>query len=231
MAEGSGQRRIRSYVLRSGRMTEGQKRALAKAGPAYILPYSDSVQDIGSAFPSPAPIVLEIGFGMGQATWRIAQERPEYNYLGVEVHEAGVGRLVMELSSRSISNVRIIQHDAVEVMERMLAPSSLWGIHLFYPDPWPKKRHNKRRILRGEILDIMVSRLMPKGYFYFVTDIEDYALWGKDLLDGCSELENPYGGFAGRLAWRPETKFESKAKSARRPAFELFYSKKESSLL
>jgi tRNA (guanine-N7-)-methyltransferase len=220
---------IRTYVLRAGRMTDGQRRALETYGPRYLVPFSPGAIELSTLFPDPRPLVFEIGFGMGGATWRIAESRPDYDYLAAEVHSPGVGKLIMELSSRSIVNVRIIQHDAVEVLESMIKPSCLAGFHIFYPDPWPKKRHHKRRLMRKEIVDLLVSRLAPGGYIYFVTDIEEYAEWTRQVLDGTDGMENLYPGYAEGISWRPETKFESRAKAADRGAFELYYSKKESS--
>lgn len=214
---------IRTFVVRSGRMTEAQKRAIQQFGAELIIPYAPEKLDFAGLFPSPRPLVMEIGFGMGQATWRIALERPWYNYLGVEVHGPGVGRLIMEIREKSIGNLKIIQHDAVEVLAHMIPDASLAGLHLFYPDPWPKKRHHKRRLMRQPILDTMVSRLAPGGYLYFVTDVEEYASSTLALLASCPGLKNAYDGFAPRLGWRPETKFEAKAQKAERGAYELFF--------
>lgn len=217
---------IRSYVLRAGRMTDAQKKALETLGEKYIVPFTAEPADIKTLFAEPKPVVLEIGFGMGQATWQIALERHEYSYLGAEVHLPGVGRLLISIQENKIDNLKIINHDAVEVLERMLAPGSLAGIHLFYPDPWPKKRHHKRRIMRESLVDLMSSRLERGGYLYFVTDIEDYAISTLELLSSRKELENPYQGFAPRQPWRPETKFGSKAEKAGRGAWELYFVKR-----
>jgi tRNA (guanine-N7-)-methyltransferase len=216
---------VRTYVVRSGRMTEAQQRAIDEGGPHYIIPFAPRPLDAASSFPAPLPLVMEIGFGMGKATWQIALNRPEFNYLGVEVHGPGVGRLIMELRDHGLENLRIVQHDAVEVLESMIPAGSLAGLHVFYPDPWPKKRHHKRRLMRQPILDLMVSRLAPGGYLYFVTDIEEYGISTLELLSSCSGLANQYQGFAPRIGWRPETKFEARAKAESRPAFELYFVK------
>lgn len=217
---------IRTFVVRSGRMTDAQKQALDELGSLYIIPYQARQADPMSFFGSGKPVVMEIGFGMGKATWRIAQERPQYDYLGVEVHGPGVGRLIMEIRDNRLDNLKIIQHDAVEVLADMIGENSLAGLHIFYPDPWPKKRHHKRRLMRHPIVDLMVSRLRPGGYLYFVTDIEDYAQSTLELLSDCAGLANAHDGFAGRLSWRPETKFEAKAKKESRPTWELYFTKK-----
>jgi tRNA (guanine-N7-)-methyltransferase len=217
---------IRTYVVRSGRMTEAQKKSLEEYGPEYIVPFARQPFDAAGRFPQHRPLVMEIGFGMGKASWQIARDRPEFNYLGVEVHGPGVGKLIMELRGHGLENFRIVQHDAVEVLEAMISEASLAGLHIFYPDPWPKKRHHKRRLLRQPILDLMVSRLEPGGYLYFVTDIEEYGLSTLELLSSCPGLSNSCQGFADRVGWRPETKFEAKAKAESRSAFELYFTRK-----
>lgn len=218
--------RIRTYVLRAGRMTDAQKRALDTLSAKYVIPFEARRLDLKSLFARQEPVILEIGFGMGQATWRIAQARPQYSYLGVEVHAPGVGKLLMSLDEAGLDNVKVIQHDAIEVLESMIPESSLGGIHLFYPDPWPKKRHHKRRIMRKELLELMVSRLEPGAYLYFVTDIEEYARSTLELLQTADRLENAYADFAPRQEWRPETKFGSKAEKAGRGAWELLFTKR-----
>lgn len=217
---------IRTYVLRSGRMTDAQQQALETFGPSVLVPYSEAQAAPGSYFPTQRPVVMEIGFGMGKATWQIARDRPEYNYLGVEVHTPGVGRLVMEIRDHGLDNLRIIQHDAVEVLEAMIPEAGLAGLHIFYPDPWPKKRHHKRRLMRQPIVDLMISRLAPGGYLYFVTDIEDYAVATLETLSAREGLANSFEGYAPRREWRPETKFEAKAARENRGAYELYFTKK-----
>ena len=220
----SGDRGIRSYVLRAGRITDSQKRALDLHWARYGLEFDAKAKlDLASAFGNSNPVVAEIGFGMGQATWRIAAERPDINYLGLEVHTPGVGRLIYDLESRGIGNVRIFRHDAVEVFERMIPPASLAGLHLFYPDPWPKKRHHKRRLIRDGLSGLLASRVAPGGYIYFVTDIEDYADWALDVLSRTESLRNRFEAFAPRQEWRPETKFESHAARDGRGAWELIF--------
>jgi len=216
---------IRTYVLRSGRMTDAQRQAIDEFGPEYILPYDSHPVDLPGLFPLPQPLVMEIGFGMGQATWQIAKDRNDFNYLGVEVHSPGVGRLIMEIRGNKLENLKIIQHDAVEVLANMVPADSLAGLHVFYPDPWPKKRHHKRRLMRQPIVDLMISRLKTGGYLYFVTDIEEYGQSTLELLSSCAGVANKFEGFAPKIEWRPETKFEAKAKMASRQAFELYFLK------
>jgi tRNA (guanine-N7-)-methyltransferase len=217
-------RGIRTYVLRSGRMTDAQKRALDELWPKYGIEYDSAARlDLARAFGNANPTVAEIGFGMGKATWRIAADNPRVNYLGLEVHTPGVGKLLAELEGRGIGNVRIVSHDAVEVFERMIAPGSFAGLHVFYPDPWPKKRHHKRRLIRDGLSALLASRLAPGGYLYFVTDIEDYALWALDVLSRTESLRNRYERFAPRQEWRPETKFEAHAQRDGRGSWELLF--------
>jgi len=216
---------IRTYVLRSGRMTDAQRQAIEEFGSEDILPYDSHPLNLSGLFPLPQPLVMEIGFGMGQATWQIAMDRKDFNYLGVEVHGPGVGRLIMEIRGNKLENLKIIQHDAVEVLANMIPEDSLAGLHVFYPDPWPKKRHHKRRLMRHPIVDLMISRLKTGGYLYFVTDIEEYARSTLELLSSCAGIANKFEGFAPRIEWRPETKFEARAKKASRQAFELYFLK------
>jgi len=217
-------RSIRTYVLRAGRMTDAQKRAIAELWPRYGVAYEAGAElDMAKVFGNDKPTVAEIGFGMGQATWQIAKANPGINYLGLEVHTPGVGHLMTEIDSRNIPNVRIIRHDAIEVFELSIKPGSFSGLHIFYPDPWPKKRHHKRRLIRDGLSEILSSRLAIGGYLYFVTDIEDYALWSLDVLSRTRGLRNRYDGFSPRQEWRPETKFEARALKDGRGAWELLF--------
>jgi tRNA (guanine-N7-)-methyltransferase len=219
-----GDRGIRTYVLRAGRMTDAQKRALEEQWSSYGLDFDPAVPlDLAAAFGNARPVVAEIGFGMGGATWQIARDNPSLNYLGLEVHAPGVGRLLHEIHSRGIGNVRIVRHDAIEVFERAIAPASFAGLHIFYPDPWPKKRHHKRRLIREGLAGILASRLATGGYLYFVTDIEEYARWSLEVLTRTPGLRNRFESFAPRQEWRPETKFESHATRDGRGAWELLF--------
>jgi tRNA (guanine-N7-)-methyltransferase len=217
-------RSIPTYVLRSGRMTDAQRRALGLLWPRYGLEYEPSRGlDLAAAFGNDNPTVAEIGFGMGKATWQIAADNPSINYLALEVHTPGVGRLLSELETHNLTNVRIISHDAVEVFERIVSPGSFAGIHIFYPDPWPKKRHQKRRLIRDGLSELLASKLSSGGYLYFVTDIEDYALWALEVLTRTKGLRNRFESFAPRQGWRPETKFEAHAQRDGRGTWELIF--------
>jgi tRNA (guanine-N7-)-methyltransferase len=214
---------IKTYVLRQGRITDAQQRALEGEGRRFLVRFDGKQFDWAKMFGNDRPVVMEIGFGMGLATWQIAASRPEINFLGIEVHKPGVGRLLSDLVGRGIDNVRILNHDAVEAMEKSVPLSSLAGIHLFYPDPWPKKRHHKRRLVRPGLAELMASRLAPGAYLYFVTDIDDYADAALQVLSSTRDLRNNYDGFSERQPWRPETRFEVKAASEGRGHRELFF--------
>src|SRR5262245_27339760 len=168
-------RHIRSYVLRQGRLTAAQARAHAELMPRYGIPYTGEPLDLDRVFGRAAPAVLEIGFGMGDTTAEIAAANPGTDYLGVEVHTPGVGSLLARVAAMNLANVRVIQHDAVEVLEHMLVPVALDGVHIFFPDPWPKKRHHKRRLVRSPLVALLASRMKPGAYLHVATDWEDYA--------------------------------------------------------
>lgn len=204
----SARRSIRSYVLRQGRTTPAQARARTQLGPLYCIAYTAEFIDLGRAFGRSAPKVLEIGFGMGETTAAIAATHPEIDYVGVEVHSPGVGSLLNRIHALGLANVRIIQHDAVEVLTHMIAPAALDGVHIFFPDPWPKKRHHKRRLIQPAFIALLASRMKQAAYLHIATDWEDYAQQTVDLLTADPALENTADGFAPRPAMRPETKFE-----------------------
>jgi tRNA (guanine-N7-)-methyltransferase len=208
--------RIRSYVLRAGRVGSGQARALAELGPQFMLPYQSSVLDLDATFgraasnSNPVPRILEIGFGMGEGLAEIAAAHPENDYLGVEVHTPGVGALLKQLGERGLTNVRVIQHDAVEVLTKMLKPASLAGIHIFFPDPWHKKRHHKRRLIQPPLVNLLASRLQTGGYIHLATDWQDYAEQMLAVLAAEPLLENTVADYAPRPDTRPLTKFEQR---------------------
>lgn len=207
-------RRIRSFVVRAGRMGTGQVRALQELGPRYVLPYQAHAFDWDTAFGRQAPRILEIGFGMGQATAAIAQGRPEVDFIGVEVHEPGVGALLKLIGEKALPNIRILQHDAVEVLEHMVQPASLAGVHIFFPDPWHKKRHHKRRLIQAPLVALLTSRLAPGGVLHCATDWEPYAQQMLEVLQAEPGLLNSApagsGGYAPRPDYRPLTKFEQR---------------------
>ena len=204
------ERRIRSFVTRAGRLSVAQARALEQLGPRFCLPYQKSVLDIDASFGRTAPAILEIGTGMGDATAHIAALLPEKNFIGVEVHTPGIGSLLKLIGEKSITNLRLIQHDAVEVVKHMLAPDSLAGVHVFFPDPWHKARHNKRRLIQSPFVQLLVSRISPGGYFHCATDWEDYAVQMLEVLNAEQQLKNTADGFSSRPDYRPLTKFENR---------------------
>jgi len=207
-------RRIKSFVTRPGRMGTGQVKALAELGPRFVLPYTPGQQlDPVAQFGRSAPLVLEIGFGMGAATAQIAQALPNHDFLGCEVHEPGVGALLKLIGEQQIGNIRIFQHDAVEVLEQMIAPASLAGVHIFFPDPWHKKRHNKRRLIQPPFVARLVQHIRPGGYLHCATDWEPYAQQMLEVLTAEPLLENTANsadGYADKPAYRPLTKFEQR---------------------
>ncbi|MGZ5598335.1 MAG: tRNA (guanosine(46)-N7)-methyltransferase TrmB [Usitatibacter sp.] len=199
---------IRSYVLRQGRYSRGQQRAHAELMPRFGLAYRAEPLDFPGVFGRAAPVVAEVGFGMGETTARIAGENPGIDYLAIEVHAPGVGSLLKQIGEAGLTNVRIVQHDAVEVMRDMVPDASLAAIHVFFPDPWPKKRHHKRRLLQPAFVELAATRLAPGGVLHVATDWRDYAEQVLEVLRATRGLENTAEGFASRPAWRPETKFE-----------------------
>ena len=207
-------RAIRSFVRRTGRTTLGQAKAFADTGPYILLPYSPVPLDIAAAFKRSAATILEIGFGMGEATAYIAALMPEKNFLCCEVHTPGVGALLKRIEEQSLTNIRIIQHDAVEVLDHMLEPASLDGIHIFFPDPWHKKKHNKRRLIQGPLVARLADRLKPGGTLHCATDWQPYAeqilevLKAEPLLANTAEAASD--GYAPKPAYRPLTKFENR---------------------
>jgi tRNA (guanine-N7-)-methyltransferase len=205
---GAMRRPIRSFVLRQGRFSPAQQRARDSLLPRFGVPFTTAPLDFDVIFRRKAPRILEIGFGMGETTALIAQTLPECDFVAVDVHAPGVGSLLKLIDERGISNIRIVQHDAVEVVAQMIADASLVGIHVFFPDPWPKKRHHKRRLLQPPFVRALALRLAPGGYLHVATDWEDYAT---SILAACQAeplLENSARDFAMRPAHRPLTKFE-----------------------
>ena len=204
------ERRIRSFVTRAGRLSPAQARALDTLGPQFCLPYEKAPLDFDAAFGRTAPTILEIGYGMGGTTAAIAAAMPDSNFLGVEVHTPGVGSLLKLIGEQELRNLRLIQHDAVEVVNHMIAPRSLAGVHVFFPDPWHKARHNKRRLIQPAFVALLASRLAPGGHLHCATDWEDYATQMLDVLGADPSLENTAAGYAPRPSYRPVTKFENR---------------------
>lgn len=203
-------RGIRSYVRRAGRTTTGQAKALETLGPKYMVPYQPQPADLAQVFGRAAPTILEIGFGMGEATAHIAGLMPDKNFLCCEVHPPGVGALLKRIGEQGLTNIRIVEHDAVEVLDHMLAPESLAGVHIFFPDPWHKARHNKRRLVQPHFVAKLLPRLQKGGYIHCATDWEPYAQQMLEVLTAQHELKNTAHGFAPRPEYRPLTKFENR---------------------
>jgi tRNA (guanine-N7-)-methyltransferase len=204
-------RPIRSFVLRQGRLSGAQARAHEQLLPRFGIAFAPRPLNLDEAFGRRAPKILEIGFGMGETTARIAAAHPENDYLGVEVHTPGVGALLKLIEAQGLANLRIVQHDAVEVLREMIAPAALDGAHVFFPDPWPKKRHHKRRLVQPEFVRLLASRLKPGAYVHLATDWQDYAEQMLAVLAAEPGLENASpGGYAERPAYRPRTKFEAR---------------------
>ena len=211
---------IKSYVKRAGRTTTGQAKAFEVWGPRYLIQYAHEPLNMAKAFAlngqeaAPAPVILEIGFGMGEATAHIAKVRPQDHFLCCEVHEPGVGALLKRIGEQDIHNIRILQHDAVEVIDNMLPLSSIDGVHIFFPDPWHKSRHNKRRLIQTPLIAKLAARLKPGAYIHCATDWEPYAvqilevLSAEPLLKNTAEATN--GGYAQKPDYRPLTKFENR---------------------
>jgi len=209
--DGTGKSKpIRSYVLRQGRMSQAQKRALVTLLPRWSVSFSPHLIDFGQTFDRVAPVILEIGFGMGETTAQIAAAHPTHDFLGIEVHSPGIGALLKQIEERGLSNVRIIAHDAVEVVAQMIPLASLAGVHVYFPDPWPKKRHHKRRLLHPAFVGELSARLSPGAYLHAATDWKDYA---EEILAACAAeplLVNTADSFAPRPLFRPQTKFEAR---------------------
>ena len=225
-------RAIRSFVLRAGRLGSGQQRALQELGPQFLLPYQAQQADWPALFGRDAPRVLEIGFGMGQATAAIALARPELDFIGVEVHQPGIGALLRLIGEQSLRNLRLLRHDAVEVLQQMIAPNSLAGVHIYFPDPWHKKRHHKRRLIRPAFVELLVSRLVPGGWLHCATDWQDYAEQMLAVLGACPALVNTAttdNGYAPRPELRPLTKFEARGIQLGHGVWDLYFRRQPAS--
>ncbi|MFI4929161.1 MAG: tRNA (guanosine(46)-N7)-methyltransferase TrmB [Burkholderiales bacterium] len=219
-------RTVRSYVLRGGRIGSGQQRALCELAPRFTLPFSEGPPDWAAAFGRDAPRVLEIGFGMGDATAAIAAASPGIDWIGVEVHPPGVGALLRRIEALGLGNIRIVQHDVVAVLSHMLAPQSLAGAMVFYPDPWPKKRHHKRRLIQPPLASLLASRLARGATLHLATDWEPYAQQMLQVLSAEPTLLNTAEGFAPRPAYRPATKFERRGERLGHASRDLVFRKR-----
>jgi tRNA (guanine-N7-)-methyltransferase len=219
-------RSIRSFVLRQGHMTAAQQRAIDTQWSQYGIDYHKNRVDLNTIFNRNAPKILEIGFGMGVATAAIAQNLPEYDFLAIDVHGPGVGNLLKLIQEQKIQNIKVMRHDAVEVVNNMLSNNTLHGIHIFFPDPWHKKRHHKRRLIQIPFIEQLLPKLQKDGYIHLATDWQEYAEQMLEVLTSFSELQNTATDFATTPAYRPETKFEARGKRLGHNVWDLVFVKK-----
>lgn len=216
---------IKTFVRRNARCSKTQKQLYQRLYPKYCIKLSDEKLDFEKLFENTNETIIEIGFGSGEATAQIAFKNPNKNYLGIEVFQTGVARLLAKIEKNSIENIRIIEDDAMQVLDNMISDFSVSAFHIFFPDPWQKKRHHKRRIMQAEKIDLMCKKLTLGGYIYFVTDWKEYADSSLVEFEKVSTLKNCYASFAPKQIWRPETNFEKKAILAKRNIYELIYKK------
>ena len=221
------QPRIRSYVLRQGRVSNAQRRAHDTLLPRFGIAFRETPLDLDALFGRRAPRILEIGCGMGETTVAIAAAHPECDYIGIEVHTPGVGSLLKQLDEAGLSNVRVIQHDAVAVMETMIPPASLDGLHIFFPDPWPKKRQQKRRLIQSPFIALAVSRLKPGAYLHAATDWQEYAEQILAVFSAEPTLVNTATGYAEKPAYRPQTKFETRGLKLGHGVWDIVFRRKQ----
>ncbi len=208
-------RPIRSFVMRGGRLTVAQQHALDELWPHYGIEQRETVLDSDDYFDQQADIIVEIGFGNGKSTWRMAQLEPDINFIGVEVHEPGVGQLLMALDEHHIENVRIVNEDAVVFLNKRIAPESLAGVRIYFPDPWPKKRHHKRRIIQPEFVELLASCIRQGGILHLATDWQPYADHMLEVMAGSKDFRNlsATGDYCDRPQWRPRTKYEERGEN------------------
>ena len=225
--EDFSKRHIRSFVLRAGRVSIAQQRAIDTWLPRYGIPYITRQLDLDQAFGRTAPKILEIGFGMGDSTATIALAHPEIDYLALEVHTPGVGNLLKLIETEHLNNIRIMQHDAVEVLRDMIADDTLDGVHIFFPDPWHKARHNKRRLIQAPFMAKLVQKIKPGGYLHVATDWQDYAEQVLRVLSGEPLLGNTAADYAPRPDYRPLTKFEQRGLRLGHGVWDLVFRRKE----
>ena len=219
-------RAVRSYIRRAGRITKRQHNAYQRLYHHFGIAINRNELRLADLFGREAPCILEIGFGMGEVTAEIAARHPQNDYLAVEVHRAGIGNLVALLEERDLTNVRIIEHDALEVVRHYLPANSLSAIHIYFPDPWPKKRHHKRRLIKAETAALFCQKQKKGGYIHVATDWQEYALEILAIFNAENGLQNTAEHFASRPDWRPQTKFEQKARKAQRQTFDILFKRR-----
>ncbi len=222
---------IKSYVLRTGRLSNLQKRALENFSDKYCIPFKEAILNFRELFENTNPVILEIGFGMGHATVEIAEHNPDINYIGIEVHTPGIGKVLSEIESKQLTNLRLINYDAVQTIRTMINNYSLSGIHIFFPDPWPKKKHHKRRLIQRPFIQELIGKLKNGGYIYIVTDWEEYAEHILSVLNRSTELKNTYTDFADKKKWRPYTGFEKKGLAKNHIIREFWFEKNKAEVL
>jgi tRNA (guanine-N7-)-methyltransferase len=227
---GPYQRRVRSYALRRGHVTGAQQRAYDDLFPRVAVAFAPRLLDLDAAFGRAAPTVLEIGFGMGETTAAIAAARPDVNFLAIEVFVAGIGALARRIDERALTNVRIVQYDAIEVVREMLPSAALAGVHVFFPDPWPKTRHHKRRMIAQPFIGRLADRIRPGGYLHCATDWQHYAEQMLDVLNTESTLGNLHAGFApsprNPLVERPTTRFHARGERLGHGVWDLVFQRR-----
>ena len=219
---------IKTYVLRAGRMGPGQTRAFEQFGVKFLQPFKSERLDVDASFGRQAPLILEIGFGMGDATAKIAQTRPDDNFLCCEVHAPGVGALLKRCGEEGIGNIRIVQHDAIDVMDHMLDENSLNGVHIFFPDPWHKSRHHKRRLIQSPFVNRLALHIKQGGYLHLATDWQPYAEQMLQVLSAEPLIKNTAtdpSGFAEKPSYRPLTKFENRGLKLGHGVWDLVFEK------
>lgn len=221
------ERQIKSYVLRNNTLEESQKEIIREYGDRYLLFFDENRRiDVEKVYGNNKPLIIEIGFGMGEGTVSIAKNRNGYNYLALDVYLSGVVKLLKNVGTENLENVRIMRFNAPDVLEHMIEDGSVEGFHIFFPDPWPKKRHHKRRLIQKPLVDLLAKKLKRGGYVYLATDWKEYADWMLEILSSSVELENPYDDFADPVSWRPMTKFEQKGLDKDYKISELWFVKK-----
>ena len=220
-------RNIKSFVVRSGRMTPGQEKAYSELWQRYGIEANDQLLDFNQIYARQAPVILEIGFGMGDSLIEMAANNPDNNYLGIEVHKPGVGRLLGNISERALTNLRVMKFDAVEVLKKQIEDASLSAVHLFFPDPWHKRRHHKRRIVQDDFIQLLRKKLCSHGQFHMATDWEHYAVQMLDTMSKASGFKNCAGNgeYIPRPEYRPMTKFERRGERLGHGVWDILFEK------